>query len=267
MSAMKVTIDTKKVGKALNLWSKLNKQEQVRELRKSGRSLAVRLTNVTAPFELGQAARKQGEGRVAKDILEITKPLNRYWMGEAVRMKALDPASFKRRFTTKDGRVWLEEQDMILNSSTIKRFHQSMRSKYSGRTSEAGTYTRDIGRTRAGNRGIILNAEQKKYIKETQKKVGIAKASWAECAQTLGGFAAVTGVGKIQGWIVKLISKYGRGSVQEGKGYIKLRNGVPWIGNALSRSNLTKSLDIQRTALAKSVIAIVKYNSKKAGFA
>ena len=39
------------------------------------------------------------------------------------------------------------------------------------------------------------------------------------------------------------------------------------IGNALSRSNLTKSLDIQRTALAKSVIAIVKYNSKKAGFA
>jgi len=262
-----IVLDRKKIDKALKLWSQLNKQEQERELRKSGRSLAVRLANVTAPFKMGQAAKKQGEGRVAKDILEITKPLNKYWMGEAVRMKALDPASFKRRFTTKEGRVWLQEEDMILNSSTIKRFHQSMRSKYSGRTSEAGTYTRDIGRTRAGNRGILLASEQKKYIKDTQKKVGIAKASWAECAQALGGFASVTGVGEIQGWIVKLISKYGRGSVQEGKGYIKLRNGVPWIGNALSRSNLTKSLDIQRTALAKSVIAIVKYNSKKAGFA
>ena len=71
MSAMKVTIDTKKVGKALNLWSKLNKQEQVRELRKSGRVLAFRLTNVTAPFGMDQKAKKQGDGAVSKDILEI----------------------------------------------------------------------------------------------------------------------------------------------------------------------------------------------------
>ena len=262
-----IVLDRRKIDKALKLWGQLNKQEQARELRKSGRALAVRLTNVTAPFGMGQAAKKQGEGAVARDILEITKPLNRYWMGEAVRMKALDPASFKRRFTTKEGRVWLEEEDMILNSSTIKRFHQSMRSKSSGRTSKAGTYTRDIGRSRAGNRGILLASEQKKYIKDTQKKVGIAKAGWAECASILGGFDKVTGVSKIQAWVTKLISKYGRGTVQEGNGYIKIRNSVPWIGNALSRSNLTKSLDIQRTALAKSVIAIVKSNSKKAGFA
>ena len=261
MSAMKVTIDTKKVGKALNLWSKLNKQEQVRELRKSGRVLAFRLTNVTAPFGMDQKAKKQGDGAVSKDIQEITKPLNKYWMGEAVRMKALDPASFKRRFTTKDGRVWLEEEDMILNSTTIKRFHQSMRSKSSGRTSRAGEYTRDIGRTRAANRGILLNTQQ--------QKLGIAKAGWAQCAQTLGGTTAPqkSKVKSIQKWVTNLISKYGRGTVQEGRGYIKIVNSVPWIGNALSRSNLTKSLDIQRTALAKSVIAIVKYNSKKAGFA
>ena len=254
MSAMKVTIDTKKVGKALNLWSKLNKQEQVRELRKSGRALAVRLANVTAPFGMDQAARKQGEGAVAKDISLIVKPLNPFWMKEALKMRNASDKAFTARFTTKNGRAWLEPTDVPLNSSSIKKFHQDLRKKGSGRTA-------------ATEHGYMLINQQKKYIKETQKKVGIAKASWAECAQALGGFAAVTGVGKIQGWIVKLISKYGRGSVQEGKGYIKLRNGVPWIGNALSRSNLTKSLDIQRTALAKSVIAIVKYNSKKAGFA
>jgi hypothetical protein len=264
-----IALDRRKIDKALNLWKKLTTEEQARELRRSGRVLAFRLTNVTAPFGMDQKAKKQGDGAVSKDILEITKPLNKYWMGEAIRMKALDPASFKRRFTTKDGRVWLEEQDMILNSSTIKRFHQSMRSKYSGRTSRAGEYTRDIGRTRAGNRGILLANEQKKYIKETQKKVGIAKAGWAQCAQTLGGTTAPqkSKVKSIQKWVTNLIPKYGRGSVQEGKGYIKIVNSVPWIGNALSRSNLAKSLDIQRTALAKSVIAIVKFNSKKAGFA
>ena len=80
-------------------------------------------------------------------------------------------------------------------------------------------------------------------------------------------FDGVKGVNKIQGWIVKLISKYGRGTVQEGKGYIKIVNSVPWIGRALSQSSFKQSLDIQRTALAKSVIAIVKSNSKKAGFA
>ena len=169
-------------------------------------------------------------------------------------MRGASAEAFKAKFTTKNGRAWLEPNDVPLNSSSIKQFHQSLRKKGSGRTA-------------ATEHGYMLINQQKKYIKETQKKVGIAKASWAECAQTLGGFASVTGVGKIQGWIVKLISKYGRGTVQEGKGYIKIVNSVPWIGNALSRSNLAKSLDIQRTALAKSVIAIVKFNSKKAGFA
>jgi hypothetical protein len=49
--------------------------------------------------------------------------------------------------------------------------------------------------------------------------------------------------------------------------YVELKNSIPWIGRALSRSNLQKTLDIQRNTLAKSVIAIVKHNSKKAGFA
>ena len=144
-----------------------------------------------------------------------------------------------------------------------------MRSKSSGRTSRAGEYTRDIGRTRAANRGVLLNTQQKRYIAQTQKKVGIAKAGWAQCAQELGGTKAPqkSKVKSIQKWVTNLIPKYGRGTVQEGKDYIKIKNSIPWIGRVLSRSNLTKSLDIQRTALAKSVIAIVKYNSKKAGFA
>jgi len=249
-----IALDRRKIDKALKLWGQLNKQDQVRELRKSGRALAVRLANVTAPFGMNQSAKKQGEGAVAKDIALIVKPLNPFWMKEALKMRTASSEAFKAKFTTKNGRSWLEPNDVPLDSSSIKQFHQRLRKKGSGRTA-------------ATEHGYMLLNQQKKYVKETQRKVGIAKAGWAECAQTLGGFASVTGVGKIQGWIVKLISKYGRGSIQEGKGYIKIGNNVPWIGNALSRSNLAKSLDIQRTALAKSVIAIVKFNSKKAGFA
>ena len=262
-----LTIDTRKINKAINLWGKLNSEEQTKELRKSGRALAVRLANATQPFGLNAEARKKGENAILSDIASITKPLNKHWMDEAIRMKRLDPAAFRRRFTNKEGKVWLEEEDMELNSSSIKRFHQSMRNKGDGRTRRAGQGDLNIGRHKAANRGFILKVQQQKYIKETQKKVGIAKAAWAECAASLGGFAGVKGVGSIQAWLQKLISKYGSGSVVTTKKYVELTNTVPWIGRALGRSALRKSLDIQRETLAKSVIAIVKHNSKKAGFA
>jgi hypothetical protein len=262
-----LTLDRRKIDKAISLWGKLNAEEQARELRKSGRSLAVRLANATQPFGLNAQARKKGENAVLDDIASITKPLNRHWMNEAVRMKQLDPAAFRRRFTNKDGKVWLQEEDVELNSSSIKRFHQSMRNKGDGRTRRAGQGDLNIGRHTAANRGFILQVQQQKYIKETQKKVGIAKAGWAECASRLGGFDSVKGVGSIQNWLQKLISKYGSGSVVITDKYVKLTNSIPWIGRALGRSALRKSLDIQRETLAKSVIAIVKHNSKKAGLA
>jgi hypothetical protein len=266
MSA-KLTLDRKKIDKALNLWGKLTAEEQTREIRKSGRALAVRLANQTQPYGLNAQARKKGENAVLDDIVSITKPLSKRWMDEAIRFKQLDPAAFRRRFTNKDGKVWLEEEDVELNSSSIKRFHQSMRNKGDGRTRRAGQGDLNIGRHTAANRGFILQVQQQKYIKETQKKVGIAKAGWAECASRLGGFDGVKGVGSIQIWLRKLISKYGSGSVVITNKYVQLTNSIPWIGRALSRSALRKSLDIQRNTLAKSVIEIVKHNSKKAGLA
>jgi hypothetical protein len=262
-----LTLDRKKIDKALNLWGKLNEEEQAREIRKSGRALAVRLANQTQPYGLNAQARKKGENAVLDDIASITKPLSRQWMDQAIRFKQLDPAAFRRRFTNKDGKVWLEEEDVELNSSSIKRFHQSMRNKGDGRTRRAGQGDLNIGRRTAANRGFILQVQQQKYIKETQRKVGIAKAGWAECASRLGGFESVRGVGSIQSWLQKLISKYGSGSIVITNKYVQLTNSIPWIGRALSRAALRKSLDIQRETLAKSVIAIVKHNSKKAGLA
>jgi hypothetical protein len=97
--------------------------------------------------------------------------------------------------------------------------------------------------------------------------VGIAKAAWAECAGKLGGFDGAKGVKSVAKWILKLISKYGSGTVSITDKYIELKNSVPWIGRALDAGTMRQSLDIQRNTLAKSVIAIVKHNSKKAGFA
>lgn len=265
--SVKMTVDTAKIDKALKLWTKLTLEERTRELRKSGRALAVRLANATQPFGLDATARKKGENAILKDISLITKPLDKYWYEEAVRMRKYDPQAFIRRFKTKDGRVFLQEEDVPLDASTIKGFHQKMRIKSTGRTSRAGTKTRDIGRHGEANRGFVLQPILLKYIKETQRKVGIAKAGWAECAAMLGGFDRVQGVGRIQNWLQKLIAKYGSGTVLVTDKYVSLTNSVPWITRALDRSTMRKTLDIQRNTLAKSIIAIMKHTSKKAGFA
>jgi len=251
---MKLTIDEKKLTKALALWGKLTKEEQAKELRSSGRALAVRLTNATQPFGMNADARKKGENAILRDIAAITKPLTKEYMKEAGRMRPLGPKAFNQRFTTKDGKNYLNYDNQELTASGIKEFHQKTRS-------------RATGRTKTDQKGYLLQKDQQRYIKETQKKVGIAKAGWAECASMLGGFARVKGVGSVQGWIQKLISKYGKGSVTVTDKYVELKNSIPWIGRALSRSNLQKTLDIQRNTLAKSVIAIVKHKSKEAGFA
>jgi hypothetical protein len=253
---MKLTIDEKKLTKALALWGKLTKEEQARQIRFSGRALAVRLTNATQPFGMDADTRKKGENAVLKDIVRITKPLTQKYYDEAKRMSQYGPEEFAKRFTTKGNYNYLKKNAVALTPSTIKEFHQKARS-------------RSTGRTIADNQGYYLSGNKvaEKYIKQTQKKVGIAKAGWAECAAQLGGFERVTGVGKIQKWVFNLINKYGRGSVKITDSYVELKNSVPWIGRALSRSNLQQTLDIQRNTLAKSVIKIVKDKSKAAGFA
>ena len=80
---MKLTIDEKKLTKALALWGKLTKEEQARQIRFSGRVLAVRLSNVTQPFGTDADARKKGENAVLKDIAKITKPLTQKYYNHA----------------------------------------------------------------------------------------------------------------------------------------------------------------------------------------
>ena len=262
-----ISLDERRINKALKLWKKLTQEERAKELQKSARSLAVRLANATAPYGLDADARAKGENAIIADIASITRPLSKYAFGEAERMRKYDPEAFKRRFTTKTGKVWLEEQDVPLDLSTIKQFHKSMRNKSTGSTTKAGLFDRTIGRHKAAHRGFIVKTQQQRYINQTKKKVGIAKAGWAECAAILGGFQSVKGVGSIQKWLQKLIANYGRGTVHLDNDSIQIRNSVPWIRRVLSNSAMRKSLDISRKALAKSVIAIVKHNSKKAGFA
>ena len=228
-------------------------------IKQQGRLVAVNLAFQTQPFG-DEKGRAQGENAVRSDLIPkqgsnkgIFKPLNKFWLQEAIRMKQYAPENFVRRFTNKDGQVWLSEEDFILTSKgAMKDFHQSMRTRDRKRTTMAGAYTRDIGRHKAGNRGIVDKDQMMNYVKQVQKKVGIAKAGWADCAKQLGGSRG------IPQWVTRHAGKRAAGFVvdksnAQDEQYVQLENKVPWIDKCLNSGQIQRALDIQREKMTKAI--------------
>lgn len=249
MSDVNFTIQDAQFSASLRRYALATRISFADAIRRQARLVAVNLAIQTQPFgtDKGKAL---GEGAVQSDLIPkkgIFKPLNSFWMGEAKRMQQFDPESFVRRFTDKNGNVWLSEQDKILTTQgAIKSFHQSMRTG-SGRrrTSQAGNRTRDIGRTGAANRGVVDKDNLTNYVKTVQKKVGIAKAGWASCAQQLGGTRG------LPGWVTRHSRRQQLGSVndkttEDRSQYVQMTNRVPWIDQCLNPGQIQRALDIQR---------------------
>ncbi len=254
---IKMSVDDSDFSYQLKRYALARRISFAKAVKQQGRLVAVNLAIQTQPFgtDKGKAL---GEGAVQSDLIPrkgIFKPLNPFWMGEAKRMQQFDPESFVRRFTDKNGNVWLSEQDKILTTQgAIKSFHQSMRTG-SGRrrTSQAGNRTRDIGRTGAANRGVVDKDNLTNYVKTVQKKVGIAKAGWADCAKQLGGSRG------IPGWVTRHAGKKAKGSVQDNSKAsgddqsVTMTNSVPWIDQCLNSGQIQAALDIQREKMVKAI--------------
>lgn len=235
-------------------------------IKQQGRLVAVNLAFQTQPFGADKG-KLLGEGAISGDLLPkkgtnkgIFKPLNKFWMDEAIRMKQYAPENFMRRFTTKDGRVWMSEEDQILTSiGAMKQFHQSMRTQGGRRrTSRSGLKDRGIGRHGAMNRGIVDKDKLGQYVAATHKKVGIAKAGWAHCAKQLGGSRGVPQ------YVTRHAGKRAKGSVIDnseatGEQYVTMTNHVPWIDQCLSAGQIQRALDIQREKMTTAIeIALSK---------
>lgn len=273
---MKLTIDEKKLTKALALWGKLTKEEAYREMKKSGRVLALRLTNATQPFGMNAAVRKISEKAVETGVSQVYKTAK--IAGKELKnagtakgkTKTQNPEQAAKAFLQSIKKGDYHESEQIVRRLGMKPYiYTEVGSFDGGKLHQMARYgsTQRVPRNQFVRLITPSPAQLEKYKKRKMSHVGIAKAAWAECAAKLGGFSGATGVKKIQDWIAKLISKYGRGTVTITDKYVELKNSVPWIGRALGPGTLKQTLDIQRNTLAKSVIAIVKHKSKEAGFA
>ena len=280
----KITIDDRELQQALLRFYKTKGPAQV--LRAQARLMAVNLAFQTQPYG-SKEGKPMGEGAIASDLVHkkgtnkgIFKPLNKFWMDEANRMKQYAPENFRRRFTTKDGRVWMSESDQIFTSiSAMKQFHQSMRTPGGRRrTSKAGHGDREIGRHGASNKGLVDKNMLIQYVKTTQKKVGIAKAGWAACAMQLGGTRGrmETGIAGVQqqavpAWVKRHAGNRAAGTVVDQSenfltGRINMINHVPWVSNCLSDQQAQQAIDIQAEKMRRALDYAYQADLKAVGF-
>jgi len=145
--------------------------------------------------------------------------------------------------------------EFLDSKGAIKTHHQDARVKPTGRT-----------KTRGSKLFISSGSELNTYITEIQKRVGISKGGWADCATQLkkvnkGGLLA-----NFPPWVKKAM-RSGSGKVQNMTSDIKnprvvLTNNVPWASNVIPASEQLNALSVVATKMRSQMNRILKKRQK-----
>ena len=121
-------------------------------------------------------------------------------------------------------------------------------------------------------------SQLKAYIKEVQKKVGIAKAGWAACAMKLGGTRGrmATNVEgneqqAVPAWVKRHAGDRASGTVIDQAdnfllGRINMINHVPWVSNCLSDGQAQQAIDMQAEKMRRAMDYAFQADLGSAGF-
>lgn len=123
----------------------------------------------------------QGKGRIKKELSNLfvvigPKNLN---MVKSWESSGEQPAG--TMFKTSRGAVFGVEQpywNIRGDMQQMKRHHKRHRSKATGRSSQAGSWTRNIGRWKFIDRQVVPQRAFNRYLKTVTQKVGALKGAW-----------------------------------------------------------------------------------------
>jgi hypothetical protein len=143
----------------------------------------------------------------------------------------------------------------VIGASKMKSVHNEARNKTTGRT-----------KSRGSKLFIASVSEQETYISEVQKRVGISKGGWADCATQL---KKVNKGGLLAGfptWVKKAM-KSGSGKVQDMTSDIKnprvyLTNNVPWADNVIPENQQAGAIAVVVVKMRNQMNMILKKRQK-----
>ena len=236
MPAPTAKIDDAKMLRKMKQYEKLVGKEVRQLVHNAGRLCAIELAKATAPKGAGTAAKKQGEKKITKNLKSIFTIVNPQWWRAVLRM---GKEGREVLVHTKTSVVWARDtQETIASVDAAKSFHRGTRA--SDGTAKA---------RRMLERGIIRQATYRKYLKDTLKKVGLAKAGWglaaaackADARQPLRGVPA---------WVRRNMAR-AKGSINDRKAaglawQIKIKNGVRYSRETLSGNGQSFAVHLAR---------------------
>jgi hypothetical protein len=283
-----LTVDARKLERALKAFIGNTKLEAGKEMRVQARMLCLSLAKGTQPFGLDSGARKQGEKAVARDIGRVYKSpagasvgISKLSTGggktssqNAAQAGRAFSALVNSRFTGKGKKkrtmaARSQAQELLKRINSAPFVHTQLGSFDGGKANTAARFGKRKSVPKNQFVGLVVDksSDLKKYYKEKMSHVGIMKSGWSSCAKLLGGLKG------FPGWVTR---HGGGGTVDDqsskavgafSKPYVKITNKIPGIGNAISDSTIRRSIDIQLVKMMKRLGIIANYERKKAGFA
>jgi len=234
-----------------------------RAVMRYARLLCVELARRTQPFGDKQ---ESGTIRVKNDIGKIIK--NTEQLDEYADRVGSQRIKARLKALIKSGKFDIVETILrnigflnkwtgmeVISGSKMKSVHNQARNKTTGRT-----------KSRGSKLFIASDSDHATYIEEVQKRVGISKGGWADCATQLkkvnkGGLLA-----NFPPWVKKAM-RSGSGKVKDMTSDLKnprveMTNDIPWARNVITKSEEEFAKAVIVTKMKTQMNTILKKRQK-----
>ena len=229
----------------------------------NARLLCVELARRTQPFGDKQ---ESGTIRVKNDIGKIIK--NTEQLDEYADRVGSQRIKARLKALIKSGRFDIVETILrnigflnkwtgmeVISGSKMKSVHNQARNKTTGRT-----------KSRGSKLFIASDSDHATYIEEVQKRVGISKGGWADCATQLKKVNKGSLLSNFPKWVIKAM-RSGSGKVKDMTSDLKnprveMTNDIPWARNVITKSEEEFAKAVIVTKMKKQMEAILKKRQK-----
>jgi len=263
--AVKIKSDTRELEEIIENFQKFTKQTIPTLVRRHARLLAVELANRTQPFSVGKgggkSAQSLGKNAVSNDLSKVFR--SKSSLQSIVNETTNENIKKKLQSAINSGNnrqigeifkaVGMVKDFQLISKSGLTAKHRAHRSKNSGRT---WTPPQDM---------FIATSGFPAYTKEIEKRVGMSKSAWAECAEYIGGVKGDPQRGipafaknkdnKVKGVIID--------GIKSSSPYITMTSKIPWASRILPDSEIKFAQHIVREKMIKQANMMTRAASKK----
>ena len=239
----------------------------------NARLLCVELARRTQPFGDNNKARETGEKAITGDLIGRKRRVGIFGAIGAAMSEEGGYSWYKtgdnvRLFVGKDGFAYGTEKTMFrpgASTSEMRAFHK--KNFVNGKMSSAGSKTRNIGRWKFLDKMFVSKETLDEYIQKAIKKVGIAKAGWANCALQLKKVNKGKLTASIPPWVIRHTADFKNGNTQDLTSDIKnprvvMTNTTPWASNVIPESEQANATAVVVVKMRNQMNQILKKRQK-----